>query len=54
MKLLLTILLFCVLLTVLFIIINTIIESALSNSNSIKKWWKKHIIDYDAKSEEKN
>ena len=54
MKLLLTILLFCVLLTILFIITNVIIENALPNSNPIKKWWKTRIVGEDPESEEKN
>jgi hypothetical protein len=54
MKLLLTILIFCVLLTALFIIINTIIENTLPNSNPIKKWWKTRIVGEDPESEEKN
>lgn len=53
MKLLLTILLLCVLLTVLFIITNVTIENVFPNSNPIKKWWKKQIVGEDPESEEK-
>lgn len=31
----------------LFFFLTLIIENNLDNCNPIKKWWRKHIMDYD-------
>ena len=33
--------------TTLFFVLGVLIEKQLDNCNPIKKWWRKHIIDYD-------
>lgn len=43
---------FCLLIFIVGVIAGALIENRLNENHPIKKWWRKHVLDYDP--EDKN